>query len=110
MNEMNVQTVLTASLGVLIAACVALSGCGSMNYAGDHFAMSGSPEGIRAYNDGLIGALKTAKEKPDAHNQYFETRKAYENNVTQRDNNHHSFWEKLTSSNGAAESNGGQSS
>lgn len=82
---------------ILICVCVVsiLSGCASLQgHTGDHFTLSGTPEGIRSFNDGLIGALKTAKEKNSARNQYFAHRKHYEEQTTLR-NAQPGFFQKL---------------
>lgn len=78
-KDKNMKRLIT--LTILVTS---LSACGSMNYAGDHFAMSGTPEGIRTFSDLLIGTQKTAKEAPNAKNQYFATRENYEQNITVR--------------------------
>lgn len=63
-----------------------LSGCslGSTAHTGEHFVMSGTPQGIQAFGDTLIGSMRTAKEKDNAKNQYFAHRADYEKNVTER--------------------------
>lgn len=68
------------AIGILFA----LTGCGMTAHSGEHFQLSGSPEGIRAFGDTLNGALKTAKESPDANNQYFQSRGFYESQMTVR--------------------------
>ena len=70
--------------GVAIVAVLSVTGCGAAMHSGDHFVLSGTPEGIRAFGDTLNGAMKTAKEAPDAGNQYFQARGFYEAQVTQR--------------------------
>jgi len=62
-----------------------LTACTSMTaHTGEHFEMSGTPDGIRAFSDTLIGSMKTAKEKDNAPNQYFKARNTFEQNVTAR--------------------------
>lgn len=68
-----------------LALALVITGCASTSHVGEHFTMSGTPEGIRAFNDGLIGALKTSKEEPRAKNQYMAMRRDYEQNVTARE-------------------------
>ncbi len=46
--------------------------------------MSGSTEGIRAFNDGLYNIAKTAKEAPDAHSEYAAYRNSQEAQITTR--------------------------
>ena len=67
-----------------IGILATLTGCGMTAHSGEHFQLSGSPEGIRAFGDTLNGALKTAKESPDANNQYFQSRGFYESQVSIR--------------------------
>lgn len=70
---------------IILSALFAFStGCGLTAHSGEHFQMSGSPEGIRAFGDTLIGAVKTGKEGPDAPNQYFISRERYEAQETVR--------------------------
>ena len=65
-------------------ASVVLSGCSATANMGEHAQVSGSPDALRAMFDGLNGMAKTAKESPDAENQYFVARDKYESNVTVR--------------------------
>lgn len=67
---------------VLFALIVTTSGCASS--FNQDFQMSGSAEGIRAYNDGLYGIAKTAKESPDAHSEYAAQRVIQEQQITTR--------------------------
>lgn len=77
----------------LVATAGLISGCaGSMN---QDLTITGSAEGIRAFNDGLAGIIKTGKEKPEANSEYFQHRKNEEQALTQRANIT-SFWGKLT--------------
>lgn len=69
-------------IGIVLVSC---SGCATTGSVGEHFQMSGTPDGIRSFGDTLVGALKTAKETPNARNQYFKHREVYESNVTVRD-------------------------
>lgn len=83
---------------LITIAMITLSGCslGSTAHVGEHFTLSGTPEGVRAFGDTLIGALKTSKEQPSDDNQYLKTRRHYETNVTARQlNKPKSFIEKL---------------
>lgn len=51
------------SASILIATVVT-TGCASTGHvsSGEHFAMYGTPEGIRAYGDYMIGSLKRARK------------------------------------------------
>lgn len=66
----------------LIAALA--SGCAGTAYMGDRAEISGTPEGLRAMFDGLNGSMKTAKEAPDAQNQYLTFRSVYEQYKNQK--------------------------
>lgn len=80
---------------VFVVAIVALSGCAGLTaHSGEHFEMAGTPDGIRAFGDTLVGAMKTAKEKDSARNQYFAARESYEREVTTRDSTP-GFFQKL---------------
>lgn len=74
------------SASILIATVVT-TGCASTGHvsSGEHFAMYGTPEGIRAYGDYMIGSLKTGKEKPKARNQYLAMRLTNEAQYTARE-------------------------
>lgn len=82
----------------LIVVMMFLTGCSGMSTMNQDFVMAGSPEGIRAYNDGIIGTAKTAKESPDADSKYFAHRGQEEAENTARVKQV-SFWGKLAGGN-----------
>lgn len=69
---------------ILLGLLASMTGCGVMGHAGDHFQLSGTPEGIRAFGDTLNGAMKTAKESHDAENQFLGYRAVQEREITKR--------------------------
>lgn len=79
---------------LVVGLMIVLSGCSGMSTMNQDFVMAGTPEGIRAYNDGIIGTAKTAKESPDADNKYFAHRGQEEAENTARVKQV-SFWGKL---------------
>lgn len=81
---------------VALVTVGAISGCGLTAHTGEHFEMAGTPEGIRAFSDTLVGSMKTAKESPNAPSQYFRHRNSYEREVTARElHRPKSFLQKL---------------
>jgi hypothetical protein len=72
---------LTVVLIVLILAALCFGGCTSYS-AHRMFAdsdsgfvmLAGDAEGIRAYNDGLVGHITEAKTSPDVKSAYWQTR------------------------------------
>lgn len=88
----NAILVTLAASGLLV-----LSGCSGMSTVNQDFVMAGNAEGLRAWSDGLVGALKTSKESPDSENQYLTTRRHNERERTLRDVPP-SFLQKLLSS------------
>lgn len=73
-----------------MAALAVLTGCtGTMH----DVTLTGSVEGIRAYNDGLIGMAKTMVE-PKGRSIYMSTRKDQEAQETARKNNP-GFWQMM---------------
>ena len=72
-------------LSVGILSCL-LSGCGLLS---DGVVIYGTPEGIRAYHDGVVGIVAQAKTaRPNGNTAYWEQR----NQQTQR----LSVWEMLS--------------
>lgn len=72
-------------LSVGILSCL-LSGCGLLS---DGVVIYGTPEGIRAYHDGVVGMVAQAKTaRPNGNTAYWEQR----NQQTQR----LSVWETLS--------------
>lgn len=69
---------------ILLGSIALMTGCGVMGHAGDHFQLSGTPDGIRAFGDTLNGAMKTAKEGHDSENQFLGYRAAQEREITKR--------------------------
>ena len=68
------------------ALCCLLSGCGLLS---DGVVIYGTPEGIRAYHDGVVGMVAQAKTaRPNGNTAYWEQR----NQQTQR----LSGWETLS--------------
>lgn len=72
MDDKVIEKMAVITLGAILL--VWLSGC---------VVVAGTPDGIKAYGDYQVGTQKTAKESPDADNQYFKMREK-------------SFWQKLT--------------
>ena len=62
-------TIKAVCLVVLLAT---MSACGTTMHAGDGFSMYGSPEGIRAYNEGLIGAINEAKTPEGTKGSHYQ--------------------------------------
>jgi len=59
-------------LGVTVLCCL-LSGCGLLS---DGVVIYGTPEGIRAYHDGVVGMVAQAKtNRPSGNTAYWEQRK-----------------------------------
>lgn len=81
---MKIQKPEAGLIGCLALALI-FTGCANTSHVGEHFTMSGTPEGIRAYSDYMVGSLKTSKEEPRARNQYLAMRQDYEANVTARE-------------------------
>lgn len=80
----------------VFAIAAVVSGCSATSHVGQHFTMSGTPDGIRAFGDTLVGSMKTAKESSDSNNQYFAHRNEYERNITTRETqNQPGFLQKL---------------
>ena len=70
---------------ILAAVIVAATGCaGSAFQSAPEFEMRGNAEGIRAYHDGVVGSLKTAKESADTSNQHMAYRGEQEKEITKR--------------------------
>jgi hypothetical protein len=55
---------------VLASILVAVTCSGCFAATTNDFTMTGSAEGIRAFNDGQYSIAKTAKESPDSNSQY----------------------------------------
>lgn len=73
-NKASIQSRLLAVKLIAIAATA--SGCGVASYGGDGITITGSPEGIRAYHDGLNGILTNGKASPDAvDTPYYQLRR-----------------------------------
>lgn len=73
---------------VTLAIASTFTGCGVINKAtlsSQDFTMTGSAEGIRAYNDGVIGMARTAKESPDKASEYMAARGFQEKEITKRE-------------------------
>lgn len=83
--------VMTEKTAAVFAAATAawfvfyMTGCAGMATMNQDFVMAGNAEGIRAYNDGIIGAAKTAKESADADSKYFAVRTQQEAEITKRE-------------------------
>lgn len=77
---------IAGTIVVLMLSCgiVAwLTGCSaSMN---QDFTMTGNAAGIRAFNDGLVGIARTAKEPVNKKNEYLGYREKQEGEITTRD-------------------------
>jgi hypothetical protein len=69
---------------------IALTACTSTMH---DVSLTGSVEGIRAYNDGLIGLAKTAVE-PKGKSLYLNNRRQQESEITTRENNP-TFWQMM---------------
>ena len=70
---------------ILAAVIAAATGCaGSAFQSAPEFEMRGNAEGIRAYHDGVVGSLKTAKESADTQNQHMAYRGEQEKEITRR--------------------------
>lgn len=82
-------------LGGTLIACLHIAGCSTTANTGQHFTMTGTPDGIRAFGDTLVGSMKTAKESSDANSQYFASRAEFEKNVTARELSPKGFFQKL---------------
>ncbi len=78
-------------LGVLAAM---FSGCSGATSINQDLSIVGTAEGIRAYNDGIIGIARTSKELPEADSKYFAHRQQEDSQVTNRVKAV-SFWGKL---------------
>lgn len=66
---------------ISIIVCTGCSGTSVMN---QDFTMTGSVEGIRAFNDGISGIARTAKEHPEQPSEYMATRIKQEAEITKR--------------------------
>lgn len=63
----------------LVAIAMASQGCGVASYGGDGITITGSPEGIRSYHDGLNGIITNGKASPDAQDTpYYQLRRTQE--------------------------------
>lgn len=82
-------------IALLSALGIALSACTMEGSINKDFAMSGSAEGLRAFNDGLVGIARTAKEPEDKDNQYLGYRKEQESELTKRLIGAKSFMRKI---------------
>lgn len=73
----------------IISSCLVvavLTGCSGVATMNQDFTMTGSEAGIRAFADTLNGVMKTAKESPEAHSEYFAARNFQEVEKTRREN------------------------
>lgn len=72
---MKLETIETAykgmCYGLLILICINLCACGGNAHMGEYAQISGTPEGIKALGDTLIGMQQTAKSDST---QYFNQR------------------------------------
>ncbi len=79
-----------AEVGVLLLVAIASllllgsTGCATRGSIGEHAELSGSPVALRALMDGMVGMQKTAKEAPDARNEFFAHRAKEELEITAR--------------------------
>jgi hypothetical protein len=100
----SVAAIFIVIAGIVVA--ITCTGCGfsgsthGHTYGSQEFVYGGTAEGIRAFNDGLIGMAKTAKESDDVDNQYIGYRAMQEKEVTQRELRRPGFWQKLTGQTG----------
>lgn len=65
-----------------IVCCV--TACAGSGHMGQYAQLSGTPEGIRALGDTLIGMNRTAKEAPEQNSEYFAHRRTQEQHATER--------------------------
>jgi hypothetical protein len=65
---------LLARLLMTGAVVVCVTGCAGTGHMGQYAQLSGSPEGLRALGDTLIGMNRTAKESPEQTSEYFAHR------------------------------------
>ena len=68
-----------------IVSVVSCTGCFRASLSSQDFNLSGSAEGIRAYNDGVIGMARTAKESPERPSEYMAARGTQEKEITKRE-------------------------
>lgn len=74
------------AVAVAAVALIALfgSGCAGTGHMGDYAQFSGTPAGLKALGDTLVGMQKTAKESPDAANEYMALRVKQDEQETRR--------------------------
>lgn len=65
-----------------IVCCV--TACAGTGHMGQYAQLSGSPEGLRALGDTLIGMNRTAKEAPEQNSEYFAHRRTEMQQETER--------------------------
>jgi len=61
---------------LLATGCIVccITACAGTGHMGQYAQLSGSPEGLRALGDTLIGMNRTAKESPEQSSEYFAHR------------------------------------
>ena len=59
--------------GCILLSCCSCSGLSTLNMGQDHFVMAGTPEGIRAFNDGQSGLITNAVN-PATKSAYYQLR------------------------------------
>lgn len=74
-----------SSIVVGCLALLGLTGCGATSRVGEGISISATPDGMRAFADMMVGAAKTAKESPDANNQFLGFRAHQESEKTVRE-------------------------
>ena len=88
---------MTKTLIALIGVA-ALTGCSIGGVAGDGFQMAGSPEGMRAYFDGINGIVSNTKTTdPEGRSAHWEMRAVQEQEATKRKCSNCGFLGKLFS-------------
>ena len=75
---------------LLVAGCVAMSGCGLMSLPSPmqkgNILLAGDADGMRALGDTLIGIQAESKSKPNVKSAYFVNREQQEAEITAREN------------------------
>lgn len=83
----------TLFIGLVLAVT---SGCSVASSTGDHFTMTGTPKGIKAFSDYQNGIIRTAKESRNQSSEYFAHRGTEEKEHTNRCASAVGFWEKIS--------------
>ena len=61
-------------LGCLAIALSGCSGLSTLNMGQDSFVLAGTPEGIQAYNDGIVAHITEARVDPKIKSGYWQNR------------------------------------